>query len=145
MLAFYSPKTKRVTVKGEDIDISTRVTLAHELTHALQDQHFDLTKLDKEAARTHSSSDLKAVVEGDAVRVQRLYEDQLSEADQAAYGQAQSQDSATASDEIKAKGVPDSISTFFQAPYVLGPIMLALVESAEEGRHRRPVQEPADH
>jgi hypothetical protein len=133
VLAFYSPKTKRVTVKGEDIDISTRVTLAHELTHALQDQYFDLTKLDQGAARTHSSSALKAMVEGDAVRVQRLYEKKLSAADQAAYEQAQSEESAAASDEIHDKGVPDSISTFFQAPYALGPIMLALVESQKKG------------
>jgi hypothetical protein len=133
VLAFYSPKTKRVTVKGEDIDVSTRVTLAHELTHALQDQYFDLTKLDKEAAKTHSDSALKAMVEGDAVRVQRLYEKKLSADDQAAYEDAQSADSAAAADKIHAKGVPDSISTLFQAPYVLGPIMLALVESEKKG------------
>jgi hypothetical protein len=134
VLAFYSPKTKQVTVRGTDVDISTRVTLAHELTHALQDQHFDLTSLDKAARRTHSTDALKAVIEGDAVRVQRLYEDQLSAAEQAAYEQANAAKSSAAQNEIRDKGVPESVTTFFQAPYTLGPIMLAVVESQKQAR-----------
>ena len=35
-------------------------------------------------------------------------------------------------DEIHDKGVPDSVTTIFQAPYALGPIMLAVVESQEK-------------
>ncbi len=55
--AYYVPKTKKITVKGTSLDdAATRVTVAHELTHAFQDQHFDLQKLDKEAATTHGSS-----------------------------------------------------------------------------------------
>jgi hypothetical protein len=132
VLAFYSPKTKRVTVKGTDVDVSTRVTLAHELTHALQDQHFDLLHLQSEARRTNSSSALTALVEGDAVRVQQLYEAQLSSADQAAYEQAQSADSSAAFDEIRANGVPDAITALFEAPYSLGPIMLGLVKAQQK-------------
>jgi hypothetical protein len=46
VLAYYEPKTKKITVKGTSLDdVSTRVTVAHELTHALQDQHFDLDRL----------------------------------------------------------------------------------------------------
>ena len=57
VLAYYSPKTKKITVKGTSTDdISTRVTVAHELTHALQDQHFDLRKLEKDAAKAHAST-----------------------------------------------------------------------------------------
>ena len=82
----------------------------------MQDQYFDLTKLDKEAAKTHSDSALKAVVEGDAVRVQRLYEKKLSADDQAAYEAARSEHAAAATDEIHDKGVPDSISTFVPGP-----------------------------
>ena len=37
--------------------VETRVTLAHELTHVLQDQHFDLQKLDK-AGQLTSMSDV---------------------------------------------------------------------------------------
>ena len=35
-------------MRGTDLtDVDVRITLVHELTHALQDQHFDLTKLDE--------------------------------------------------------------------------------------------------
>ena len=60
-LAKYSLKTKRTTVRGKKLDGATKVTLAHELTHALQDQHFNLTKLQRAADRTHSSDALRAL------------------------------------------------------------------------------------
>jgi hypothetical protein len=49
-------------------------TVAHEFTHALQDQHFDLAKI----APKHPENDdralaLHAVIEGDAVLIQRLW------------------------------------------------------------------------
>ena len=63
VLAYYSPKTKKITVKGTSTDdISTRVTVAHELTHALQDQHFDLRKLEKDAAKAHASTPLRTLI-----------------------------------------------------------------------------------
>src|SRR6185295_12805418 len=47
-IAFYDPDSKAVYVRGDGpFNVATRVTLAHELTHVLQDQHFDLTKLDE--------------------------------------------------------------------------------------------------
>ncbi len=128
VLAYYDPKTKRVTVKGSSVDdIGLRVTLAHELTHALQDQHFDLQKLERSAARMHASTPLRTLVEGDAVRVQRAYVDSLSQADQRAYAQQLQQESATARAEIASKGVPESLSVLFEAPYDLGPIMIDTV------------------
>ena len=37
-------------MRGTTLDVEHRVTIAHELTHVLQDQHFDLPKLQKQAA-----------------------------------------------------------------------------------------------
>ena len=83
MLAFYLPTKKKFFVRGTEVDTpNAKVTVAHELTHALQDQHFDLTKLEKEAAKTHSSDALRSLVEGDAVRVQKLYLKTLPDAEQ---------------------------------------------------------------
>ena len=84
--AYYDPKTKKITMKGTNLDdVATRVTVAHELTHALQDQHFDLQKLDKAAETTHGSTALHTIAEGDAVRIERAYEKTLSDADQQTY------------------------------------------------------------
>src|SRR5690349_6038079 len=120
VLAYYDPDTKKITVKGKSIDDpATRVTVAHELTHALQDQHFDLQKLEKEAAKAHASTPLRTVVEGDAVRIQDDYAASLSKADQDAYEQERSNASQQARSEVDAKGVPESLSVLFEAPYDL--------------------------
>ena len=67
---YYSSREKRMfVVTGEQsLGPSERLTLSHEFTHALQDQHFDLVALRK---ATGGDDDrllgLKALVEGDAV------------------------------------------------------------------------------
>jgi|tagenome__1003787_1003787.scaffolds.fasta_scaffold20942828_2 hypothetical protein len=131
--AYYDPGTKKITVKGKTTDdVATRVTIAHELTHALQDQHFDLKKLQQHAAEQHASTPLRTLVEGDAVRIQHAYVSSLSQADQRAYEREQASTSDQAQSEIAAQHVPESLSVVFEAPYDLGPTMLeALI--AKEG------------
>lgn len=132
VLAYYDPDTKRITVKGTNLDdVSTRVTVAHELTHALQDQHFDLKKLQREAAADHGSSALQTIAEGDAVRIQEAYVKTLSDADQQAYADQDAAIAQQAQTEITAQGVPDTLSVVFQAPYVLGQPMLQSVLARE--------------
>ena len=56
-IAFYDPDSKQIFVRGAGpFTVETRVTLAHELTHVLQDQHFDLPKLQKRAADSDTGS-----------------------------------------------------------------------------------------
>lgn len=134
VLAYYDPKTKRVTVRGTQLDPATEVTLAHELTHALQDQHFDLEKLQRAASRSHSSDALKALVEGDAVRVQQMYTAGLPADERARYDAASRSSSDTARAEARASSVPDSLLAFVQSSYLLGPLMLQ-VARAVNGEH----------
>jgi hypothetical protein len=129
-LAFYDPRTKRATVRGKRLGVMARVTLAHELTHALQDQHFDLGAMLRNAERRHGSTALRALVEGDAVRVQNRYVESLSADAQEEYQRARSTAAGGALDEARSKGVPDSLVVFFQTPYTLGPSMLQLVQAA---------------
>jgi hypothetical protein len=132
VLAYYDPKTKKITVKGTDLrDVSTRITVAHELTHALQDQHFDLQKLERRAAARHGSTVLRTIAEGDAVRIEDAYTETLSSADQRAHERANAQMSQEVQSEIAAQNVPDTLSMVFQAPYVLGPSMLDAVLAKE--------------
>ncbi|HKS27392.1 MAG TPA: hypothetical protein VJS44_06205 [Pyrinomonadaceae bacterium] len=71
--ATYSPLDKQVLLVDKTAD---RYLLAHEFTHALQDQHFDLMKLlvvrPYDLDRTEA---LFAVIEGDAMNVQRRLEE----------------------------------------------------------------------
>jgi hypothetical protein len=77
---FYDPeaRTLYVVVEGNDSVASLRptdvVTLAHEITHALQDQHYDL-RASQDALRTENDRLLayQALVEGDATLLSALY------------------------------------------------------------------------
>jgi hypothetical protein len=136
VLAYYSDSAKSITVKGKNVDdIATRVTVAHELTHALQDQHFDLTALQRKAAKTHSGTVLRTVIEGDAVRIQDDYVDTLSKDDQAKYATDSAQRGNDARTEASDAGVPESLTVLFEAPYDLGPLMLdaVLAEKKDAG------------
>jgi hypothetical protein len=131
-LAFYDPDTKRATVRGKRLGVMARVTLAHELTHALQDQHFDLGAMRQAAERRHGATALRALIEGDAVRVQNLYVDELPTDQRREYERARDAAASGALDEARDKGVPDSLVVFLETPYTLGPAMLQLVQ-AEKG------------
>jgi hypothetical protein len=71
--ASYSPVDKRVLLVNHFNDKSL---LTHELTHALQDEHFDLLRmLTSQPYNFDRSEALFAVIEGDAMNVQRRAEE----------------------------------------------------------------------
>jgi hypothetical protein len=72
---FYDPENKRLHVISdvENLGADEKVTLAHEYTHALQDQQFDLTQYQARAQTTDAYLATMAVPEGDATVVMSLY------------------------------------------------------------------------
>jgi len=67
VLGYYTPTAKAVYLRGRTLTPAVRVTLAHELTHALQDQHFGLNRLGRQAVTEGQQFGLTALEEGDAV------------------------------------------------------------------------------
>jgi hypothetical protein len=129
--AFYSDETHEIYIRtGDGFTVETRVTLAHELTHVLQDQHFNLTKLHTNAAKSKTGSEdaLTALIEGDAERVQDRYLAQLSAKDRKAYDRLSSTSSDKA--EKRTEHVPAILSTLFEAPYVYGPRVVNVLANA---------------
>jgi hypothetical protein len=126
-LAFYDPTDERIRVRGTEMSLGLQVTLVHELTHALQDQHFDLERLDDELTADNDGIALRALIEGDAIRIEEQYvADELDEDDQAAYDEEYAGE-LDASIEAT-KDVPAFISASFSVPYALGvPFVLMLV------------------
>lgn len=141
-LAYYSPDDKRITIKGKKLDVETKVTVAHELTHALQDQHFDLTKLQETADEHNASAPLDALVEGDATRIENDYVDGLSKKDQDAYygtqepagevtpGAAGTSAAPDAPSDAPTNDVPQVLQILQMAPYEFGPTMVETVLAA---------------
>lgn len=84
--AFYSYARHAVYLRqGRPVDAYARVVLVHELTHALQDQSFDLLGLSRAAAAdADRARALAALIEGDATRVELAYLATLPAAEQAA-------------------------------------------------------------
>ncbi|MCC7107067.1 MAG: hypothetical protein IT307_18200 [Chloroflexi bacterium] len=84
---YYSSKEKKMFVVGDPnaFGPEARLTLAHEFTHALQDQHFHLEEMRASVKdKSDRSTAITSLIEGDAVVSSLLYYRQfLSAADQA--------------------------------------------------------------
>ena len=122
-LAFYDPKANEIKVLGTDLDVAHRVTLVHELTHAWQDQHDFLDKLDD--LEDPQATTLQALAEGDATRIEDEYVETLSSSERREYAR-QVQEQAAAADYGDA---PEALVAYFTSPYALGaPYVKVLAE-----------------
>jgi hypothetical protein len=125
-LAFYSPDDQKVRIRGTELSVGVRVTLAHELTHALQDQHFQIGELLDDAEDSGEAGARRALAEGDATRIEDQYVDEaLTGAEQEQYrSELQGEIDRSRADTA---GVPDFVTASFAAPYALGPPFVALL------------------
>ena len=118
-LAFYDPQDERIRVRGTDMTVGLEVTIVHELTHALQDQHFDLDRLQDPGLDTGASTAFRALGEGDALRVENAYiEEELTDAEREEYDEEYAGELADS--ETATSDVPPFIEALFGAPYALG-------------------------
>jgi len=113
-------------MRGDALTPAVQVVLAHELTHALQEQHFDLE------VGGPNDLELRAVLEADALRVEDVFRATLSATDQAA---ADDGLSLTTESEADLGDVPWAVLEQTYAPYVLGPILVqrAFAEDGNAG------------
>jgi hypothetical protein len=97
---------------------SLRVTLAHELTHVLQDQHFNIKKSRFASMTSQGKDDFRAIIEGDANRIEKEYVGSLSADDKASYQQTSRSDVDNATSGLE--DVPQALIALQNAPYELG-------------------------
>ena len=67
VLGYYHSGSKTFRVLDHVSEAEMRTVMAHELTHALEDQHYDLGALQKRASNEDHAVALRAVVEGSAM------------------------------------------------------------------------------
>ncbi|MEY2475044.1 MAG: hypothetical protein QOG87_359 [Actinomycetota bacterium] len=120
---FYDPKRKALVVRGGEPTPSVRAVLAHELTHALQDQHFDLERPALDERTDEAPQGFTGLVEGDAVRIQVRYFESLSEAEREAF-------IAEESAVTRPEGIPDVLVNLLLFPYQAGPPFVNAVLAA---------------
>lgn len=70
----YDEKKMYLPTTATDLGTSEKITIAHEMTHALQDQHFDLQKLlPEDSDNGDRVMAIRALVEGDATMTMRRW------------------------------------------------------------------------
>ena len=118
VVAFYDFKRERIRVRGTVLDDERRATLAHELTHALQDQVFGI---DEEHETDGEEFAYTALVEGDAIRVENEWQDA-----HATDEDADAAEGREVVDELLEK-VPAIIVALFGASHALGETFVSVL------------------
>jgi hypothetical protein len=141
IIGFYDTDTHQlVFVGGQSLTPLERLTLAHELTHALDDQAFDLSRLDDlaRACRDDRAGAFLALTEGDAVVSSLLW---------AIRHLSAAQRESIARDALGASSPPASVPPFLEEeltfPYPNGQAFVeALLRRGGEGAVNRAFRQP---
>jgi hypothetical protein len=130
VIGFYSYDDERLRIRGTELTPAVESTIVHELTHALQDQTFDLGARFEElrqaddADSSAAADGFDALVEGDARRIEAKWRDGLTAAERRALDKEQRKVGKGV--EVESKDVPEVLRTMAAAPYELGQAMLAV-------------------
>ena len=125
VVGFYDPKSKDLVVRGVKATPYVREVIVHELTHAAQDQHFNIDRPDLDKADDERADGFSALVEGDAVRIENAYRASLTRAEQRQAQQEEQGQSGGVSTDI-----PEVLIELLQFPYVAGPTFVDAVVRA---------------
>lgn len=82
VVGYYDPETKEMVVRGTKLTPYVRTVLAHELTHALDDQLFNLDRPKLDEATDETGYGFTVLTEGSASYVEGAYRNQMSSSDQ---------------------------------------------------------------
>lgn len=121
VVGFYDPDDGRLVVGGTELDLYAQGVLVHELTHAFDDQWFDIARdhPDDEAAYAFT-----AIVEGNASRLDQLWVASLDAEDRALYAQ-QERDAISDADLAIFSSLPEAVRLLQASPYVDGLTFVA--------------------
>jgi hypothetical protein len=81
VVGYYDPVFDELYIMGTEPTPFVREVLVHELTHALQDQHFDIDRWMDDEDESYTA--YASLVEGDATRIENRYVATMSPEDQA--------------------------------------------------------------
>jgi hypothetical protein len=129
VVGFYDPETEELVVRGTSLSPYVRTTIAHELTHALDDQHFELDRPSYDDADDEIGFGFSALAEGDARRVEEAYRDSLTDDER----QQADDEEMSIGANLDLSAVPFVMVDLLEAPYSAG---LAFVQALLNQRGR---------
>lgn len=115
-LGFYDTTTGDIVVRGTELDVLVQRTIVHELTHALDDQWFDLDR-PPGFAFTDAGLGLASVAEASALRVEQRWVDRLDAVSEAELRRLVS----VRTQQLETTGVPWAMADWLTEPYLRGP------------------------
>jgi len=116
VLGYYHSGSKKFRLLDHVSALEVRSVMAHELTHALEDQHYDLAAVQKRATNADQAIAIRAVIEGSAM-VSTLGMLQR----QGGIGRAKEEAARTSVSRAKAaQGAPTFVQMRLLLPYTLG-------------------------
>jgi hypothetical protein len=130
-VAFYDPAGK-VLVTPKDLTPFVRKVLVHELTRALDDQHFGI---DRDIAGDQAAAGFEALVEGSAIRVERLYVASLPAGEQQEINAREKQIGAE-------RGPPSALEQVLNFPSLHGPAFVEALSVAGADRLNQAYSSP---
>jgi hypothetical protein len=131
VVGFYDPVSDELVVRGTMATPFVRTVIAHELTHALDDQHFELDRPALDDAADESAFGFTSLVEGNAVRVEEAYRATFT---------PEEEDEAVAEETALGAGfdptsIPIALVMSITAPYLHGPALIeALLDEGGQAR-----------
>jgi hypothetical protein len=125
----YAPADKTVRVRGTELTPYVKLVLVHELTHALQDQSFNLGKVQRKAKTENEYLGINAVIEGDATLVENDWYWDLDQTERSEIDDFE--------DSLRDDGddFPAGLGAKYSLPYALGDEFV-LVTSARSATAR---------
>ncbi len=127
--AFYDPDTQRVSVRGSDMTVELRVTLAHELTHALQDQYFGVGTKRTAAVQDLRRSDRVSRAGRRRCRTHRGRVRRRASPTPSSRSTPIRTARASRRRRTSSPTVPDALQAFMAAPYLYGPPFAELLDA----------------
>lgn len=126
VLGFYDTRSNDLVIRGEQSSPFIKTVLVHELTHALQDQHFDIDRPELYDTDDDSSLGLESVVEGDASRIEGKYFRSVGAEEQRLIQTEQEKSVESSSDG----GIPEALLALISFPYEVGTVFTEELERA---------------
>ncbi|MCX7619587.1 MAG: hypothetical protein N2037_01935 [Acidimicrobiales bacterium] len=117
VLGFYDPEKDELVVRGDHLSPYVRQTIVHELTHALDDQWFDLDRPEYDERHDEVGFGLSAVAEGNARRIEQAYEAQMTPEEKAARDREEAE---FIPDLRELASIPAILIQQISAPYDIG-------------------------
>ena len=130
VVGLYDPEADELVVRGTEPTPYARTTIVHELTHALDDQNFELYRPELDEADDETGFAFSALMEGSAVTVEDAYKETLTDEERQ---QADDEEAAIGSGTDLSQ-FPEVLLALIGAPYEFGPPLVdALIADGGDG------------